>query len=116
MCRALFCQQDMLPDMWLEGMIRGRRQTTDKKEINRTGDFPGGPVEAGYSPGVKNPPSNAGDVGFSPGLGIKIPHATGSKLVCPEKSSQRAATKTQHSQKKKTGLAEPRRKEGRGAP
>ena len=34
------------------------------------GDFPGGPV-------VKNPPSNAGDVGSIPGQGIKIPHAVG---------------------------------------
>ena len=31
-------------------------------------DFPGGPV-------VKNPPSNAGDVGSIPGRGTKIPHA-----------------------------------------
>ena len=30
--------------------------------------FPGGPV-------VKNPPSNAGDVGSIPGPGTKIPHA-----------------------------------------
>ena len=34
------------------------------------GDLPGGPV-------VKNPPSNAGDVGSIPGQGTKIPHATG---------------------------------------
>ena len=33
-------------------------------------DFPGGPV-------VKNPPSNAGDVGLIPGGGTKIPHAAG---------------------------------------
>ena len=33
-------------------------------------DFPGGPV-------VKNPPSNAGDVGSIPGRGTKIPHAMG---------------------------------------
>ena len=33
-------------------------------------DFPGGPV-------VKNPPSNAGDVGLIPGQGTKIPHPTG---------------------------------------
>ena len=33
-------------------------------------DFPGGPV-------VKNPPSNAGDVGSIPGRGTKIPHALG---------------------------------------
>ena len=26
---------------------------------------------------VKNPPSNAGDVGSIPGQGTKIPHATG---------------------------------------
>ena len=32
--------------------------------------FPGGPV-------VKNPSSNAGDVGFIPGQRTKIPHATG---------------------------------------
>ena len=31
-------------------------------------DFPGGPV-------VKNPPSNAGDVGSTPGGGTKVPHA-----------------------------------------
>ena len=34
------------------------------------GDFPSGPV-------VKNPPSNAGDVGSIPGGGAKIPHAVG---------------------------------------
>ena len=33
-------------------------------------DFPG-------SPGVKNLPSNAGDVGSIPGWGTKIPHAWG---------------------------------------
>ena len=32
------------------------------------GDFPGGPV-------VKNPHSNAGDMGSIPGQGTKIPHA-----------------------------------------
>ena len=42
---------------------------------------PGGPV-------VKNPPSNAGDVGSIPGRGSKIPHATG-------QLSLRAAT-TEH--------------------
>ena len=31
-------------------------------------DFPGGPM-------VKNPPSNAGDMGSISGLGTKIPHA-----------------------------------------
>ena len=43
-----------------------------------SGNFPGGPV-------VKNPPSNAGDEGLSPGQGTKIPHALG-------QISQRAAT------------------------
>ena len=33
-------------------------------------DFPGGPM-------VKNPPSNAGDVGSIPGQGSKSPHAEG---------------------------------------
>ena len=33
-------------------------------------DSPGGPV-------IKNPPSNAGDMGLIPGWGTKIPHATG---------------------------------------
>ena len=33
-------------------------------------DIPGGPI-------VKNPPSNAGDAGSIPGLGTKIPLATG---------------------------------------
>ena len=33
-------------------------------------DFLGGPV-------VENPPSNAGDEGWIPGQGTRIPHATG---------------------------------------
>ena len=36
------------------------------------GDFPGGPV-------VKTLPSNAGDVGWIPGPGGKIPHGSGPK-------------------------------------
>ena len=39
------------------------------------GGFPGGPV-------VKNPPSNAGDMGSIPGGGTKIPHATGQLSPC----------------------------------
>ena len=39
----------------------------DQKSLR---DFPGGPA-------VKNPPSNAGDVGSIPGQGTKIPHAVG---------------------------------------
>ena len=38
-------------------------------------DFPAGPV-------VKNPPSNAGDVGSIPGRGPKIPHAVGQLNPC----------------------------------
>ena len=38
-------------------------------------DFPGGPV-------VKNPPSNAGDLGSIPGRGTKIPHAAGQLSPC----------------------------------
>ena len=63
---------------------------------------------------VKNPPSNAGDEGSVPGRGTKIPHA-GQLSPCatttePIRSGARvpqlerspcAATKTQHSQKKK---------------
>ena len=36
----------------------------------RNWDFPGGPV-------VKNPSCNTGDSSSIPGLGTKIPHATG---------------------------------------
>ena len=68
-------------------------------------DFPGGPV-------VKNPPSNAGDVGLIPGGGTKIPHAAGqlspqatitepsrSGAHGPQLKSTQAAMKTQRSQK-----------------
>ena len=43
---------------------------------------------------VKNPPSNAGDVGSIPGRGTKIPHATG-------QLSPRAATKQKERNHKK---------------
>ena len=57
------------------------------KEVAGVGwDFPGGPV-------VKNPPSNAGDVGSIPAQGTKITHVTG-------QLSPRATTKTQCSQNK----------------
>ena len=45
--------------------------------------LPGDPV-------VKNPPSNAGDVGSIPGRGTKIPHAVG------QLSSRTAATEPTH--------------------
>ena len=48
-----------------------RNRIRYKIKINKyIRDFPGGPV-------VKNPPSNAGDVGSIPGWGTKVPHATG---------------------------------------
>ena len=45
-------------------------QWEKKKKRTYSGDFPGGPV-------VKNPPFNAGNLGWIPGLGTKIPHALG---------------------------------------
>ena len=45
---------------------------------------------------VKNPPSNAGDVGLIPGPGTKIPHATGQlSLLTTTRESLYATTKTQ---------------------
>ena len=52
--------------------------------ITLNGDFPGGPV-------VKNPPSNAGDVGSIPGWGTKMPHAAG------QLSPRAATTEPAHS-------------------
>ena len=65
-----------------------------------SGDFPGGPV-------VKNPPSNAGDVGSIPGRGTKIPrameqlslNAAATESACseacvPQLESSHATTKT----------------------
>ena len=50
-------------------------------------NFPDGPV-------VKNPPSNAEDVGLIPGWGAtRTPHAT-----CCQGNSPCATTRTQHSQ------------------
>ena len=45
-------------------------------------DFPGGPV-------VKNLPSNAGDTGWIPGWGTKIPHARGQLSPCTATSGAR---------------------------
>ena len=67
-------------------------------------DFPGGTV-------VKNPPSNAGDTGWIPSLGTKIPHAEGQLSPCALEPARRnkkipraaakilrATTKTRRSQ------------------
>ena len=48
---------------------------TNCSKVNKNGDFTGGPV-------VKNPPSNAGDAGSTPGWGTKIPHAAGQLSPC----------------------------------
>ena len=45
-------------------------QERNRRYREKCQDFPGGP-------GVKNPSSNAGDVGLIPGWGTKIPHAVG---------------------------------------
>ena len=47
-----------------------KRQDTRVIKTGDFRDFPGDPV-------VKNPPSNAGDVGSIPGQGTKIPHTVG---------------------------------------
>ena len=56
-------------------LVRGRKaghrpgvKPISRKENPDEWDFPGGPV-------VKNPPSNAGDMGLIPGQGTKISHA-----------------------------------------
>ena len=43
---------------------------------------------------VKNPLSNAGDMGSIPGQGTTIPHAAGQLSPCATGKSPRAATKT----------------------
>ena len=50
-------------------------------------DFPGGPV-------VGNLPCNTGDVGSTPGLGTKIPHAMGQLTPRATTESQCVAAKT----------------------
>ena len=57
-------------------------------------DLPGGPV-------VKNPPSNAGDVGSIPGRGTKIPHAVGQLSPCA------ATTEPAHSRASAPQLEKP---------
>ena len=46
------------------------------------GEFPGGPV-------VKNPPSNSGDLGSTPGWGSKIPPAMGQLNLSAECHNKR---------------------------
>ena len=42
---------------------------------------------------VKNPPSNAGDVGSMPGGGTKIPHAVGQLSPCATTTEPHATTR-----------------------
>ena len=51
------------------------------KTINK--DFPSGPM-------VKNPSSDAQDVGSIPGWGTKIPHATGQLSLCASTKTREA--------------------------
>ena len=55
-----------------QGQRKSKRETRKIRCLRNQskGDFPGGPM-------VKNPPSNAGDVGSIPGRGTEIPHAPG---------------------------------------
>ena len=51
-----------------------RKVNVEVKKI-KTWDFPNGPM-------VKDPPGNAGDAGWTPGLGTKTPHATEQLSPC----------------------------------
>ena len=54
-------------------LVRGEGRDEGRTEILR--DFPGGPV-------VKNPPSNAGDAGLTPGWEPRVPVPRGNQ-ACP---------------------------------
>ena len=49
---------------------QSQKQRQFLRQQRQLGDSPGGPV-------VKNPPSNARDMGSNPGWGTKIPHVVG---------------------------------------
>jgi len=63
-----------------------------KLKINHLWDFLGDPV-------FKNPPCNAGDMGSIPGVGTKIPHASGQLNPCDTMESQHVATTKENKQK-----------------
>ena len=82
-------------------MVASDRKSKSKGYVKRGGlrDFPGGPV-------VKTLPSNAGGVSLTPGLGAKIPHASGPKTQNIKKRSNIVTNsiktlKTVHIKKKK---------------
>ena len=58
-----------------EGFKSLKREIIRTTENNSHGDIPGGPV-------VKNPPCNAGDTGWIPCRGTKIPHTTEQLCLC----------------------------------
>ena len=55
-----------VPATWLGTVV----DSGESSKYLTSGDFPGDPM-------VKNPPSNAGDMGSIPSQGTKIPHAAG---------------------------------------
>ena len=68
MCNIVDRNVNWLQQLWKT--VRNYHTKTSFNKFKRTGDFPGGPA-------VKNPPSNAGGAGLTPGQGTKVPHATG---------------------------------------
>ena len=77
----------MMSSRWFEIFKRRTWKRRWENIYNRLiWDFPGGPV-------VKNPPSNAGDVGSIPGWGTKIPHAAGQLSPRATTGEPRATTK-----------------------
>ena len=75
-----------MQEMWVQPLVGELRShkplSSAKKKKQNPREFPGGPV-------VKNPPSNAGDVGSIPGRGTKIPTCLGATK--PEHLNQREA-------------------------
>ena len=60
---------------WWAAVYGVAQSWTLLKRLSSSRDFPGGPV-------VKNLPASEGDTGSIPGLGTKIPHATGQLSLC----------------------------------
>ena len=74
-CKGLLLSYFMSHRSFKLSLINKTHSWFTKPFKNLLGDFPGGPV-------VKNLPSNTGDTGSIPGLGIKIPHAKGQLSLC----------------------------------
>ena len=83
-----------IPNIWKEWKESKRGKCVEYKVF---GDFPGGPV-------VKNSPAKAGDVGWIPDLGTKIPHALGQLRLQAkprEKPLPATPTPTSHAKRKR---------------